>query len=130
MPLYLVHCPAAYDRPYDLHVGADEHLRFLILQRAALDGCQRLGFAPQIAHCNDWHTALVPLLLKSVYAWDGLFSATRTVLSIHNIGYQGVFGAGTIYDVGGDVRALDVAGNLGRRGVQLAARRCASSPIA
>ena len=106
VPLYLVHCPAAYDRPYIYSGGLDEHLRFLILQRAALEGCQRLGFAPQIAHCNDWHTALVPLLLKTVYAWDGLFAATRTVLSIHNIGYQGVFGAGTTYDVGGDVRSL------------------------
>jgi starch synthase len=106
VPLYLVHCPPAYDRPYIYSGGLDEHLRFLILQRAAIEGCQRLGFAPQIAHCNDWHTALIPLLLKTVYAWDGLFGATRTVMSIHNIGYQGVFGAGTTYDVGGAVGAL------------------------
>ena len=105
-PLYLVHCPAAYDRQSIYTSASDEHLRFLILQRAALDGCQRLGFAPDVAHCNDWHTALTPLLLKSVYAWDRMFSATRSMLSIHNIGYQGVFGAGAINDVGGDVRAL------------------------
>jgi starch synthase len=106
VPLYLVHCPEAYDRPSIYTAAADEHLRFLVLQRAALDGCQRLAFAPHIAHCNDWHTALVPMLLKSVYAWDRLFAATRTVMSIHNIGYQGVFHASTTYDVGGDVRAL------------------------
>ncbi|MGH8175110.1 MAG: glycogen synthase [Steroidobacter sp.] len=105
-PLYLVHCPAAYDRASIYTAGPDEYLRFLILQRAALDGCQRLGFAPDIAHCNDWHTALIPMLLKSVYGWDRLFSATHTVLSIHNIGYQGVFSAASTYDIGGDVRAL------------------------
>lgn len=105
-PLLLVHCPEAFDRPSIYTDGVDEHLRFLVLQRAALESCQRLAFAPQIIHCNDWHTALLPLLLKSVYAWDSLFARTRTVLSIHNIGYQGVFPLATHYDVGGDVRAL------------------------
>ena len=61
VPLYLVHCPAVFDRPTIYTIGADEHLRFLVLQRAALDGCQRLKFAPQIVHCNDWHTAFGPL---------------------------------------------------------------------
>jgi starch synthase len=103
VPLYFVHCPAVYDRPTIYTIGPDEHLRFLVLQRAALDACQRLKFAPHIVHCNDWHTALLPMLLKTVYAWDTLFGATRTVLSIHNIGYQGWFDASTTYDVGGNV---------------------------
>lgn len=103
VPLYLVHCPAVYDRPTIYTSGPDEHLRFLVLQRAALDACQRMKFAPHIVHCNDWHTALLPMLLKTVYAWDTLFGATRTVLSIHNIGYQGWFDASTTYDVGGNV---------------------------
>lgn len=103
VPLYLVHCPAVYDRPTIYTIGPDEHLRFLVLQRAALDACQRMKFVPHIVHCNDWHTALLPMLLKTVYAWDTLFGATRTVLSIHNIGYQGWFDASTTYDVGGNV---------------------------
>jgi starch synthase len=105
-PVMLVHCPAAFDRPTIYTNGPDEHLRFLVLQRAVLESCQRLAFAPQILHCNDWHTGLVPLMLKSLYAWDQLFGATRTVMSIHNIGYQGVFGAGTAHDVGGEIRHL------------------------
>jgi starch synthase len=40
VPLYLVHCPAVYDRPTIYTIGHDEHLRFMVLQRAALDGCQ------------------------------------------------------------------------------------------
>ena len=103
MPIYLVHCPAAFDRPTLYTSGPDEHLRFLVLQRAALESCQRMVFAPQIVHCNDWHTGLVPLMLKSLYAWDQLFAASRTVMSIHNIGYQGVFASGTAYDVGGEI---------------------------
>jgi starch synthase len=106
VPLYLVHCPAVYDRPTIYGNAGDEHLRFLVLQRAALEGCQRMQFAPHIVHCNDWHTALMPMLLKTLYAWDDLFRATRTVLSIHNIGYQGWFDASTTYDVGGNVWAL------------------------
>ncbi len=106
VPLYLIHCPAAFDRPSIYTNAPDEHLRFLVLQRAALETCQRLVFAPDIVHCNDWHTALMPLLLKSAYAWDRLFANARTVLSIHNIGYQGFFPAATLYDVGTDVRDL------------------------
>ena len=66
--------PQVYDRPTIYTIGPDEHLRFLVLQRAALDGCQRMQFAPHIVHCNDWHTALLPMLLKTLYAWDTLVS--------------------------------------------------------
>ncbi|MDY6944582.1 MAG: glycogen synthase [Pseudomonadota bacterium] len=135
VPLYLVHCPEVYDRPSLYTAGVDEHLRFLVLQRAALDGCQRMQFAPDVMHCNDWHTALMPMLLKSVYAWDRLFAATRSVLSIHNIGYQGIFAAGSAYDIGGDVRHLLSAETLAggafnwlREGVRHADRVTTVSP--
>jgi starch synthase len=105
VPLYLIDCPAAFDRPSIYTTNADEHLRFLVLQRATLESCQRLAFSPHILHCNDWHTGLMPLMLKTLYAWDRLFEQTRSVLTIHNVGYQGVFDAGTAYDIGGDVRA-------------------------
>jgi starch synthase len=58
------------------------------------------GWAPDIIHCNDWQSALLPLALKSVFAWDRLFARTRTVLTIHNIGHQGSFGASTLVDTG------------------------------
>lgn len=78
----------------------DEYLRFATLTRGALELCQRMGWAPQIAHANDWHTALLPLYVKSLYAWDALFKSTKTVLTIHNIGYQGNFPAHIINDLG------------------------------
>jgi starch synthase len=105
--IYFVHCPALYDRPGIYTGGADEHLRFLLLTRAAIESCQHMGFAPQIFHCNDWHTAFGPLFLRSIYAWDRLFAATRTVLTIHNVGYQGIFAASATSDL-----ALGVSNHL------------------
>ncbi len=78
----------------------DEHLRFAALSRAALDVCQRLQWAPDVVHLNDWHTALTPLYLKTAYSWDRLFERTKTVLTIHNVGYQGVFPADTLNELG------------------------------
>ena len=100
VPLHLIQCPALFNRAALYTNDADEHVRFLLLQRAVLETFQRLQFAPQILHCNDWHTALLPLMLKTTYAWDRLFAATRTLMSIHNIGYQGVFPLATFADIG------------------------------
>jgi starch synthase len=89
--VYLVDCPELYARRDIYTDEGDEPLRFAMLCRAALETCQRWQWAPDIVHCNDWHTALLPLYLKTVYAWDRLFAGTRSVLTIHNIGYQGSF---------------------------------------
>ncbi len=119
-PLYLVDAPALYERGSIYTSDADEHLRFILLTHAALLCCQRLGFAPQILHCNDWHTGLAPLLLKTVYARDGLFRDTRSLMSIHNLAYQGVFGAAQIDDTGlGDATGLLDAGERGAGRVNL-----------
>ncbi|MGH8035968.1 MAG: glycogen synthase, partial [Lysobacterales bacterium] len=99
MNIYLLRCPELYDRPGLYTSGSDEHLRFILLSRAAIEMCQHMGFAPDIFHCHDWHTALIPLYLASVYSWDRLFEGTRTVLTIHNIGYQGVFNASILPDM-------------------------------
>jgi starch synthase len=91
----LLDCPRVF-RGEQLYGGEDEHVRFLLLSLASIEMCRAMGFAPDIFHCNDWHTALVPLYLKTRYASDPLFAATRSVLTIHNIGYQGVFGSDVI----------------------------------
>ncbi|MGE0141891.1 MAG: glycogen synthase GlgA [Planctomycetota bacterium] len=99
--VYFVDCPTMFarDRLYS-STYADEHIRFGLLCRAAIEFCQRLQFAPDVFHCNDWHTALIPLYLRTVYAWDGMFRRTKTLLTIHNIGYQGQFPARVIEDLG------------------------------
>lgn len=100
LDVYLLNCPELYHRP-GVYTGEwDEHLRFGLLQLGALACCQRMGFAPDILHANDWHTALAPLYLKTVFDWDRLFGGTKTVLTIHNIAYQGVFPADAVGNLG------------------------------
>ena len=96
----LVDCPALFDRPGVYTQDEDEHVRFLLLTRAAIECCQRTQWAPDIVHCNDWQTALAPLFLKTTYRWDALFERTRTALTIHNLGYQGTFGSDVLADLG------------------------------
>ena len=99
-PVYLIDCPALYGRPTLYTTDPDEHVRFLAFTRAVLSACQRLRWAPQILHCNDWHSAFAPLYLRTVWAHEPVFAATRTLLTIHNIGYQGIFPASRVADLG------------------------------
>jgi starch synthase len=99
-PAYLIDCPALYARSAIYTTDPDEHLRFLVLTRAALLACQRLGWAPRVIHCNDWHTAFAPLFLRTVWRGEPVFAAARAVLTIHNIGYQGIFPAADVADLG------------------------------
>jgi starch synthase len=113
---YFVHCPALYGRAGIYAQDGDEHLRFGFLTRAALDAFQRMGFAPDVVHVHDWHTALAPLYLKTLYAWDrALFGRTRTVLTVHNMAYQGAFPAAALSDLDLDgVRGMAHQGELAR----------------
>jgi starch synthase len=133
---YLVECPAVFHRPALYTVDADEHRRFLVLTHAAFLCCQRMAFAPQIMHFNDWHTAAGTLLMRYIYAWDRLFQSARSVLTIHNIGYQGIISSALHDDVlpGGPVSMFDQtefsAGriNLLRTGLAYADRITTVSP--
>jgi starch synthase len=98
--IYLIDAPQLFDRDGLYGNAPDEHLRFILLTHAALISCQRIEYAPDILHCNDWHSAFGPLLLRTVYAADKLFAHTRSLMSIHNIAYQGVFAAAAIDDIG------------------------------
>ncbi|MFU8803861.1 MAG: glycogen synthase, partial [Bradymonadaceae bacterium] len=96
---YFVHCPALYARGSIYGNAPDEHRRFLTLSLAALLASQRMGFAPDILHCHDWQTAMLPLILKTRFKWDRLFASTRTLLTIHNMNYQGGFSSDILPDL-------------------------------
>ncbi|MCZ6506857.1 MAG: glycogen/starch synthase, partial [Acidobacteria bacterium] len=100
LPIYLIHCPPLYDRRGIYDDRGDEHLRFALFARAAIESCQRMGFGPDVFHLNDWHTALVPVYLRTLYGWDELFARSRTLLTIHNLAYQGVFPAREVEALG------------------------------
>lgn len=89
--VYFVRCDELYSRGKIYTNDGDEYLRFALLSRAAIESCQRMGWGPDIFHCNDWQSALIPLFLRTLYNWDQLFHHSKTLLTIHNIGYQGVF---------------------------------------
>ncbi|MFA6142821.1 MAG: glycogen synthase GlgA [Candidatus Omnitrophota bacterium] len=76
------------DKFGDYHDNLD---RFTFFSREILERCKREGFVPDIIHCNDWQTALVPVYLNTNYKYDDVFSKTKTLLTIHNMAYQGLF---------------------------------------
>ena len=66
----------------------DESTRFAYFQLAVLEALPKLNYMPDIVHVHDWHTGMIPLLLKTVY--KDIFQA-KTLLTIHNLAYQGIF---------------------------------------
>lgn len=69
----------------------DNAERFVFFSRAVLEVCRLMDLRFDIIHCHDWHTSLIPLYLKTFYRKYSLFENTKTVLTIHNLGYQGIF---------------------------------------
>jgi starch synthase len=89
--VYFVDCPYYFYRHIIYTNDSDEDERFILFSKAVIETLQRLQWAPDVIHCNDWQTGLLPLFLKDNYNWDRLFDNTGTLFTIHNIGYQGLF---------------------------------------
>ncbi|WP_106767732.1 glycogen synthase GlgA [Paenibacillus faecalis] len=77
----------------------DDGERFSFLNRAVLDVLPLIDFQPDIIHCHDWHTGMIPLLLEGNYRHEPFYSGIRTVFTIHNLLYQGVFPYEVLVDV-------------------------------
>ncbi len=92
VPVYFIDCPHFFHRGRIYTNDFDEDGRFILFSKAVIETLQRLQWVPDVIHCNDWQTGLLPLLLKDNYSWDRMFDGTATLYSIHNIGYQGLFG--------------------------------------
>jgi len=95
VPVYLVDHAAFFDRDelYGTPQGdyPDNAQRFIFFSRAVLAAAKALGWPPDILHCNDWQTALMPVYLKTTHSGDAFYRASRSLLTIHNLAYQGVF---------------------------------------
>ena len=96
---YFVEYTPFFDRDalYGTSAGdyPDNAERFALFSRAVLEASKILG-VPQIFHCHDWQSALVPVLLRTQYAEDPAFRDVSTVFTIHNMGYQGLFSPDTL----------------------------------
>jgi len=94
VPVYFVACDGLYGREglYGTAAGdyADNAERYIFFCRAVLELCSQLDFAPDIMHCNDWQTGLIPAYIKAGFGM-GMFDRTAAVFTIHNIAYQGLF---------------------------------------
>jgi starch synthase len=69
----------------------DNDKRFIFFSKAVLEGAKLIGFSPDIAHCHDWQTGLIPVYLKTLYKNDPFYAKTKSVFTIHNLAYQGSF---------------------------------------
>ncbi len=102
---YIVFCPALFDRDGLYGSGgqdfSDNALRFAVFSRAAL-GIARNVFRPEIMHCHDWQTALLPVYIKRTFQGDPTYLGARTLFTIHNLGYQGRFPPSVLTAIGLD----------------------------
>ncbi len=84
-----------FKREGNIYGFYDDGERFAFYSRAALDTIARLNIYPDVVHCNDWQSAAAIVYLKGMYYGDENFRRIKTVFTIHNIEYQGVFGIDT-----------------------------------
>jgi starch synthase len=101
--VFFVDQPELFDRSglYGDSAGdfPDNHLRFALLSKAAIEISRRV-FPADIIHCHDWQAGLVPAYLRDPRMADPALFGIRTVLTIHNLGYQGLFDRALLDDVG------------------------------
>nr|WP_255570436.1 glycogen synthase GlgA [Cohnella sp. CFH 77786] len=88
-----------FKRGYLYGYGEEEAERFAFFSFAVLESLELLGEMPDILHCHDWQTGLIPLLLRTRYANRPGYRDIRTVFTIHNLQYQGVFSRGLLQDL-------------------------------
>lgn len=99
LPVYMIDNADYYERE-GIYMYEDDADRFIFFCRAVLEGMKQLNWQPDVIHCHDWHTAIVPNWLKTIYKHDPFYANTACVYTIHNLAYQGIFG----------YRVLEIAG--------------------
>lgn len=104
VPVYLVENREFFSRDYLYGTPEgdypDNPRRFAFFCRSVLQFLKRMDFRPDVIHCHDWQTALIPIILRLEAADDPFFARTATVFTIHNLAYQGLFPAPAIAETG------------------------------
>ncbi len=112
----------------------DDAERFAFFSRAVLEIIPHIDFKPDIIHCNDWQTAMIPVYLTQMYSQNPFYSDIKTVFTIHNIQYQGKYGMELYGDVLGlpegkeSIVEYDSCANLMKGAVQCADKVTTVSP--
>jgi len=127
VPIYFVDCPPLFDRD-GLYGFGDDDARFIFFDLAVVEMLKPLGFIPDVIHLHDWHVALIPNLVNRVFSAEKELAGVASVLTIHNLAFQGQFGYGTLHLAGLEpwglmkigVPHLDDMVNLLGRGINFA----------
>src|SRR5687768_12155122 len=98
-PAYFVHAPEFFARP-DIYGYQDDHIRFAFFSRAALALTKHLDWQPDVVHGNDWPCGFAVAELRARRRYDSFFQNTKTLFSLHNVGYQGLFDARDLWWLG------------------------------
>ncbi len=98
-PVLFIDSARYFDRQ-GIYMYPDDAERFIFFSRAALELCRRLDWQPDVIHCNEWHTALIPNWLRTIYEGQPFYRDIGTLYTAHNLEYQGIFG----------YRVLEIAG--------------------
>lgn len=98
IPTYFIKNDAYFYRD-EFYGHHDDYERFAFFSKAVLDLLKHIDFQPDIIHCNDWQTGPIPLLLSEKYKYDPFYKDIKTVFTIHNMKYQGIFGKEQVLDV-------------------------------
>lgn len=103
--VYFIDCPHYFHRHRVYTNDPDEDERFTLFSKGVIETLQRIQWSPDVIHCNDWQTGLIPLFIKDNYSWDKFFDKTASLFSIHNIGYQGRFSKSVLFsaEIRGDL---------------------------
>ena len=89
----------AGDKPYN-NIYEDVE-KFAYFSKAVLEALPIIDFAPDVIHCNDWQTGLLPVFLKTVYGSDNFYAGIKTIFTIHNMKFQGRWKIREIADITG-----------------------------
>lgn len=105
-PTYLIDAPHYFSRG-KIYGEIDDFERFAFFCRAAIALLRRLGDAPQVVHCNDWPCGFAAVEMRARRQQEEFFADTRTVFSIHNLAYQGIFDPADLWWLGFSDYAAD-----------------------
>jgi starch synthase len=95
-----------HDKENNFYADNDE--RAIFFCKGALETVKKLGWAPDIVHCNDWMTSLIPMYLKSTYKNDPIFKEAKSVFTVYNTEFSHKFGT----DLLDKVKMLDVEDSM------------------
>ena len=104
VPVYLLESKEYFER--EGHYGTpegdfpDNHQRFAFFCRGVLELLKKIDFRPDLLHCHDWQTALIPIILRYEHHNDAFFAGTSTLFTIHNLAYQGIFPRPALEEMG------------------------------